>query len=127
MRGGGLIGRPCCMNKHTLSHTLIYLAGVVFHPGLCHGEAKHGSDRLRRRRKSVYLCERVCVCKCVSENLSWLRGCLMYDKYTWCHIDAPTQGCITRLRTLDLLCLQYNKDVNELELKEANGIFVCLQ
>lgn len=51
----------------------------------------------------------------------------MYDKYTWCHIDAPTQGCITRLRTLDLLCLQYNKDVNELELKEANGIFVCLQ
>lgn len=51
----------------------------------------------------------------------------MYDKYTWCHIDAPTQRCITRLRTLDLLCLQYNKDVNELELKEANGIFVCLQ
>lgn len=78
---------------------------------------------------SLFTCVRecVCVCKCVSENLSWLRGCLMYDKYTWCHIDAPTQGCITRLRTLDLLCLQYNKDVNELELKEANGIFVCLQ
>lgn len=30
----------------------------------------------------------------------------MYDKYTACHLDASTQGGVSRLRIAGLLCLQ---------------------
>jgi len=93
--------------------SLIYLTSVVFHPGPCHRKGKHTFDQLKRRRKFVYLCK----CACVSKNLSRLRGRLMYAIYTQCHIDAATQGSITRLRILDLLCMQHNKELNEFQLK----------
>lgn len=39
--------------------SLIYLTSVEFHPGPCHKQAKHSSDQLRQKRKSVHLCEHI--------------------------------------------------------------------